>query len=97
KTVQVASHVQQNTRWEAGNTYVLEGITFVEPGAKLTIDAGVTVKGKPGSALVVTRGASIFARGSADAPIVFTSSKAEGTRSAGDWGGVVLLGDAPLN
>ena len=97
KTVQVASHVQQNTRWEAGNTYVLEGITFVEPGAKLTIDAGVTVKGKPGSALVVTRGASIFARGSADAPIVFTSSKPVGTRSAGDWGGVVLLGDAPLN
>ena len=53
-----------------------------------------------GTALVITRGSQLIAEGTADAPIVFTSnnfgSAATPPRS-GDWGGLVLLGDAPTN
>ncbi|HAJ43650.1 MAG TPA: hypothetical protein DCM00_13520, partial [Alcanivorax sp.] len=49
------------------------------------------------SALVITRGASLHAAGNADMPIVFTSGQPQGTRAPGDWGGVVLLGSAPVN
>jgi hypothetical protein len=55
------------------------------------------VQGRPGSALLVTRDGSIQARGTALAPIVFTSSALAGKRKAGDWGGLVLLGNAPVN
>ncbi|HBY49076.1 MAG TPA: hypothetical protein DEH09_07150, partial [Alcanivorax sp.] len=41
--------------------------------------------------------ASLHAAGNADMPIVFTSGQPQGTRAPGDWGGVVLLGSAPVN
>ena len=77
--------------------WVLDGIVYVEAGARLVIEPGTTVQGRSGSALLVTRDASIMARGTAQAPIVFTSSVSAGKRQAGDWGGVVLLGNAPVN
>ncbi len=97
KTVQAPQQILENTTWEAGNTYVLSGPTFVEKGARLTIQPGVQVRGQPGSALFVTRGSTIHARGTAAEPVVFSSNKPVGRRAPGDWGGVVLLGDAPTN
>ena len=47
--------------------------------------------GLPGSALVIEKDASLEAAGTADAPIVFTSNSA--TPVAGDWGGLVFLGE----
>ena len=41
----------------------------------------------PSAVLIVTRDASIYARGAADAPIVFASAKPEGTQASGDRGG----------
>ena len=38
-----------------------------------------------------------MAVGTADKPIVFTSNLAAGARNSGDWGGVILLGKAPVN
>lgn len=95
--VAVREAITEDTKWRAGKTYVLQDLIFVDDGATLTIDPGVTVRGRSGSALIVTRGARIFARGTRDAPIVMTSAKPEGQRAAGDWGGLVLLGSAPLN
>jgi len=95
--VAVVQNITTDTIWKTGQTYILQGPTYVDNGALLTINAGVTVQGMPGSALIVTRDASIHARGRVDAPIVFTSSKPVGSRKSGDWGGVVLLGDAPVN
>lgn len=86
----------QNT-WHAGTTWVLDGIVYVEAGGSLTIEPGTRIEGKPGSALVITRDATLFSRGQETAPIVFTSTQPEGTRTAGDWGGVVMLGSAPVN
>ncbi|RZO87164.1 MAG: hypothetical protein EVA65_02540 [Oceanococcus sp.] len=97
KTIAVDDNILQNTVWKSGNTYVLSKLTFVESNARLTIEPGVTVRGKNGSALIVTRDASVHARGRVDQPIVFTSAKALGNRQAGDWGGLVLLGNAPVN
>jgi len=84
-------------RWQAGQEYLLDDIVSVAPGARLTIEPDVVVRGRPGSALVVTRGGFLHAKGTATQPIVFTSAQPEGRRQAGDWGGVVLLGAAPIN
>ena len=92
----VSGSLNGNQHWAADRTWILDGIVYVESG-RLTIEPGTRIEGRPGSALVVTRGASLHASGRADAPVVFTSNQADGTRQAGDWGGVVLLGDAPVN
>ncbi len=92
----VNQDVTQNTTWTSRCDYVLENNVFVE-NAVLTIEAGTTVLGQPGSALVITRTARIFADGTVTDPIVFTSSQPVGMRMPGDWGGVALLGSAPLN
>lgn len=84
-------------RWTADTTWVLENIVYMESGSQLIIEPGTVIQGEAGSALVVTRDATIMARGTREAPIVFTSAKAAGQRRAGDWGGVVLLGNAPVN
>lgn len=97
KDIDVEGSLVGNTVWSAEHTYHLNGLVFVEGGATLTIESGTRVLGLPGSALIVTRDASLHARGTQDAPIVFTSAKLPGERAAGDWGGVVLLGNAPVN
>lgn len=96
RAVRIDSDITTDTVWETGNRYVLEDKVFVD-SAQLTIEPGVVVEGEPGSALIVTTGAKLFARGSRNQPVVFTSAKPEGERARGDWGGVVLLGKAPVN
>ena len=96
--VNVTTDITVNTTWTADKTYKLTGLIYVRNNATLTIQAGTLVKGvytSSGTALIVTKGAKLNAIGTAAAPIVFTSGKtvAQG-RSAGDWGGVVLLGKA---
>ncbi|MHB1311837.1 MAG: fibronectin type III domain-containing protein [Gemmatimonadaceae bacterium] len=79
-------------------TYTLKGFIHVANGATLTIQPGTTIKGDfntLGSSLWILRGAKIQAVGTADAPIVFTSSRAAGQRQSGDWGGLLLVGNAP--
>ncbi len=68
----------------------------------LTIDAGVRIFGSAGlDYIVVNRGSQIFADGTANQPIVFTSRQSvEGTTgidSIGQWGGIVILGRANIN
>jgi hypothetical protein len=50
-----------------------------------------------GSSLFILRGARIQAVGTATAPIVFTSSRPVGQRQPGDWGGLIIVGNATLN
>lgn len=77
--------------------WVLTGITFVN-GGTLTIDPGTIVAGGAGSALVIEKDATIDARGTEDAPIVMTAITAlDGQAASGDWGGLALLGTAPVN
>lgn len=82
--------------WTCDHVYRLTGNVFVTSGV-LTIQAGTRVIADNGGALIVTPAARIDAQGHPDAPIVFTSSQPAGARDRGDWGGIVLLGSAPLN
>jgi len=93
----VSGPLTDDQRWGVDRTWVLDGIVYVQDGARLTIEPGTRIEGRPGSALVVARNASLHAAGNAEAPIVFTSGQPQGTRAPGDWGGVVLLGSAPVN
>lgn len=95
--VEIQGSITQDTVWRSGSTYLLNGLVFVEGSATLSIEPGTRILGNPGSALIVTRDAHLNARGTAEQPIVFTSVKPAGQRARGDWGGVVLLGNAPVN
>jgi hypothetical protein len=81
------------------NTYNLKGFVYVVAGAKITIEPGVIIKGDKASkgTLIIERGGQIIAQGTKELPIVFTSAQPAGQRKPGDWGGIILLGDAPNN
>lgn len=83
--------------WRADRVYRLTGMVYVESGSSLSIEPGTRIEGERGSALVVTRDGRLNARGERYNPVVFTSARPEGEQQAGDWGGVVLLGSAPIN
>lgn len=95
----VSKSITENTTWKASNQYLLSGFVYVEAGATLTIEPGTIIKGDKVSkgALFIKPGAKIMAVGTVDKPIVFTSNQPAGQRRAGDWGGLVLLGKAPVN
>ena len=78
-------------------TYTLTNFVHVANGATLTIQPGTTIQGRVGSALFIMRGAKIDARGREDAPIVFTSDQAVGSRKPGDWGGQIIIGRGIIN
>ncbi|MFI5171962.1 MAG: T9SS type A sorting domain-containing protein [Chitinophagales bacterium] len=79
--------------------YILTGFVYVEDNSTLNIEPGTIIRGDKDSkgALIITRNSKIIANGTADQPIVFTSNQPEGTRNYGDWGGLILLGNAPIN
>jgi hypothetical protein len=93
----VTQDIDVDTVWTADREWVLDGWIHVTNGARLLIEPGTRVLGLERSALVSTRGAFIEASGRPDAPIVFTSALPEGERYRGAWGGVSLLGSAPVN
>jgi hypothetical protein len=80
-------------------TYLLKGLVQVKSGTTLTIEPGTIIKGDNQSKaiLLVEPGAKLVAEGTENEPIVFTSQAAEGSRRPGDWGGVLILGNAPVN
>lgn len=99
-TIEVSSDITTSTLWTANNTYVLKGFIHVANGATLTIEPGTRIVGDfntIGSSLFIMRGAKIQALGTAQQPIVFTSSRPAGQRQAGDWGGLVILGNGIVN
>lgn len=101
--------VSRNLTLTSGNTYVLHNYFRIQDGFTITIEPGVIVKGvKKGTSatndlapatLVIERGAKINAigdrTGAVDSAIVFTSNAT--TPVSGDWGGVVILGKAPVS
>ena len=87
----------------AANKNFLKGFVYVKSGATLTIEAGSVIKGisvAPGeraASLIIEPGAKIIAEGTVDKPIVFTSDKEPGKRVTGDWGGLIICGNARVN
>ncbi|TPH14219.1 hypothetical protein [Litorilituus lipolyticus] len=103
-TCQISGTITSDLTLTANNLYALSGPVFVGEdkanSATLTIEAGTTIFGRSGGDyLVVSRDSKIEANGSQSAPITFTSSEditGEET-TAGQWGGIVLLGNAKSN
>ena len=111
--ITVSGILTENETWEAKNIYILDGKVVVGDGVTLTIEAGTIIKGAEGqetlaSALVVDQGGKLMAEGTAEKPIIFTSvlddieqGQTQGsnltTTSTGLWGGVIVLGKAPIS
>jgi len=84
--------------------WILNGRTAVgndrADATTLYVQAGTTLIGETGDDfLVVRRGSQINANGNATAPITMTSIQdvTGGETNIGQWGGLVLLGNAPAN
>jgi hypothetical protein len=101
---------------DASKIWLLKGRVSVESGATLTIPAGTIIKAASGtgadaSTLIIARGATIIADGTADAPIIMTSvsdnievggtypssGPALNVDTRGLWGGILILGNAPCS
>ncbi|MCF8060773.1 MAG: hypothetical protein K9K67_15830 [Bacteriovoracaceae bacterium] len=85
----------------ADKLWVLQGGVFIggdntDKGV-LTIEPGTKIIGNKGADfLVISRGSQIFAQGTKEAPIVFTTGNV-GNTDRGQWGGLILNGNAPIN
>ena len=102
-----AGSITQDITLTRGNLYQLEGVVFIGEdnanSATLTIDPGVTIFGSTGSDyIVISRGSQIRSLGTLQAPVIMTSrDDVEGTIDPvldnGQWGGLVISGNAPIN
>jgi hypothetical protein len=111
--VAVTGEIADGTVWTNDNIYQLNQKVVVPAGATLTINPGTIIKGSSGtgslaSALIVARGGTLNANGSASEPIIFTSTadniscgQTSGTNldqdDRGLWGGLIVLGNAPCS
>ncbi len=93
----LAGTIAVNTKLYKKNKYILQGSVYVTNNATLTIEPGTVIIGdyESSASLIITKGATIIADGLETDPIIFTSNRS--IKKAGDWGGVVILGDAPTN
>ena len=93
----INSDVTTDATWSG--VIKLQNKVYVRNGATLTILPGTIIRGDYNSqgTLIVTRGSRIIADGNINQPIVFTSNNPVGSRNEGDWGGLVLLGNATNN
>ncbi len=80
-----------------GTEYSLNSALIVPEGFTLTVEPGVVVRAATGSDvyIAVLQGGTINAEGTSSNPIVFTSATT--TPNPGDWGGLIILGRAPIN
>lgn len=96
--------------WTKEKEYLLDGLVYLEEVGKLYIEKGTIVKfatqpttSDNTSALIITRDAQIFAEGTSDEPIIFTSDMDEVDSGVldetdnGHWGGLILLGKSRIS
>jgi hypothetical protein len=109
----ISGLISEDLSLSADKIYELAGRVIVTNGATLNIEAGTIIKGQAGegtnaSVLMIARDGKIEAVGNASNPIIFTSiddniqiGQTSGSNlSATDrqlWGGLVLLGNAPIS
>ena len=106
--IDVQGVIEGNVTWTKDKIYRLKGYVRVGEEAvsgtitkkgQLTIQAGTIIIGDKATkgTLIVQRESKLIAEGTASEPIIFTSAEGIGSRSPGDWGGVVICGKAPNN
>lgn len=91
--------IKENMTLTKDNVYLIMGSVHVINNAVLTIEPGTVIRGDYDTTgtLTIIKGAKIMAAGTETDPIVFTSNKPTSERKPGDWGGIILMGDAPIN
>lgn len=94
--------INKDTKLVSTKTYQLNNRVYVTNNATLTIEPGTIIRGGVGDidycgTLIITKGAKLIAEGTEKAPIIFTSDKAATVRKPGNWGGIIILGNAPVN
>ena len=111
--IEISSNITSDTTWESGRIYVLKSRISVIDGVTLTIEPGTIIKGDVGTganatALIIAQGGKIIAEGTATSPIIFTST-ADNIQPGdilspnlseelnGLWGGLIVLGRAPIS
>ena len=96
--VSLSGSITSDLTLDSTNEYKLTGPTVIEDGVTLTVPAGMVIEAAATGAdvyLAVAQGGKIIAEGTSSQPIIFTSDA--NTPNAGDWGGLILLGKAPVN
>lgn len=95
----IAGYITENTTLYNRETYLLQGVVYVTNNATLTIEPGTVIRGDYNTCgtLVITKGSKIMAEGTESFPIVFTTNKDTYSRKPGDWGGIIIMGEAPVN
>ena len=89
--------VSGNLALRSDTIHYLGDQLIVNDGATLTIEAGTLVEAwSPRAAIIVERGGRIVAEGTREAPVVLTCTLAPPQRQPGCWGGVRVLGAAPV-
>ena len=89
---EIFGRLSLDTRYD----YVLTGPLIVRDQASLEFPAGTHLKVQAGvgAYIAVVQGGLIFTWGTAENPVTISSNAPE--PSAGDWGGIILCGQAPL-
>lgn len=101
--VVLEGNITTNTTLTASNNYLLRGFVRVDSNVTLTIQPGTRIYGENATqgTLIIKPGGKLIADGTVNAPIVMTSefTKPGSSRPAtyGDWGGLIILGNAPIN
>lgn len=97
--IELKDSITTDITLDSTKQYLLKGFFKVKAPATITIPAGTVIYGDKDSkgSLIIERGAKIMANGTATHPIVFTSSQPPGSRNTGDWGGILIAGNASIN
>jgi hypothetical protein len=97
--IELKDSITTDLKLDSTKQYLLKGFFKVKSGAKITIPAGTVIYGDKNSkgSLIIERGAKIYANGTAVHPIIFTSAQPPGSRQTGDWGGILVAGNASVN
>jgi len=89
--------ITKDTKLFKKETYLLLGNVFVTDSTSLTIEPGTVILAdyKSKATLFINDGSKIIAEGTQTDPIVFSSNR--DIKKKGDWGGIFILGNAPVN
>ncbi len=103
--------VDEITVWHEDTVYLMTTRIYIDSGRILIIEPGTIIKadndqGQDAAALIIARGGKIYAEGTRQKPIIFTSEFDDlddpndidfGANGRGLWGGVIILGYAGIN
>lgn len=97
----LSGEITSDLSLKENSSYTLKGRVYVKNNAVLTIPAGTQILVETAAAasdkgaLIIGRGAKLNINGTREKPVVFTS--AASGKAAGDWIGIIVLGNASTN